>query len=175
MIRSLLAVVIFSLLALPGFAGQLTVAVVSYSDERDPDTIAAALAGQNLAKLTNGARIDSGPGELKHGIVRFTQTTAASPGTVLDQDTRIMGTRAISRIRLTGSTVEAEITTEEDVKLGLSKTVRYSYSGSGEYRPGAISVIGFRQSSSRQPVITKNSKTVKVTSYTTLILAQYLD
>jgi len=173
MLRPIVTLIAVCLLSVPALAGELTVAVISYADERDPNELAAALSGQDLEKLTNAGKVESGPKILRYGRVRFAQTTAASPGTVLSQNTRIGNFRAISRIRLTGSTVDAEITTEEEVSVGLSKTVRYSYSGSGEYTPGAIALLGVRQSTSRQPVITKNNKTVKVTSYTTLVLAQY--
>jgi len=151
-------------------AGRLDIAVIQFTDKRDPAIIAEGLRSVDLAKVTDSDRTETNVAGLRAGWVVFSQSMAVSPGNSFSTSTRLTNQRADVTGSLNGSKLSVQITILEGVKIGLRKYRQSSYSGSGSVAGGGPQLISVTRSTGK----TANSRG-RISSYdfTTIIAASY--
>lgn len=169
-ILSLLAVLVTSTLA---HAGQLNLAVLQFTDARDPSEITSALAQVDLLKVTNSDRVETNVAGLRGGYVVFAQSIGVPSSGNFGNSTRIGNQRADVSGSLGGGRVNVEIAIEEGVKVGLRKFTRSVYSGSGEISR-VPQIISIKQSKGRSQIAIKGDAKLTSYNFTSVLVAQYL-
>ncbi len=151
-------------------AGRLDIAVIQFTDKRDPDVIAEALHGVDLATITDSDRTETKVPGLSAGWVIFTQSLNVSSGGSFSSSTRLTNQRADVAGSLSGTKLSVQVTILEGVKIGLRKYKQSSYSGTGSVAGGVPQLISVARSTGK----TANSRG-RVTSFdfTTIIAAVY--
>lgn len=154
-------------------AGRVDLAVLQFSDARDPDAIAAALQEVDLLQITNSDRTETNIPALRGGNVVFVQSLGVSGNGPFANSTRLSNQRADVSGSLNSGKLNVEITIEEGVDVGLRKFTRRSYSGSGLVSSKGAKLLSFKQSKGRTQTAIKGQ--AKLTSYDfmTLVVAQY--
>lgn len=161
------------LLSLPAFAGQLDVAVIRFSDQRDPGALAAALAGVDLAELSNAGRTRTKDPVLFGGSVLFSQSIPANPGTTFNATTRIGNARADVAGSLAGGRAQVEITVSEGVQGSVTGFEKRTFQGNAPLPAGPATILSIRQSKVKAPYVVRNQATVETSNPTTVVVAQY--
>jgi hypothetical protein len=170
----LLTLAATALCPLSASAGRLDIAVIQYGDARDANEQATAFAGANLFKITDSDSVESSDAAIRGGKVVFAQSLVVSPGASFAYSTRIGSSRADVSGAFSGSTVQVEITVQEGVDIGLRKFKTSSYSANGSLSSGQPSIIGIKASQGKTASAIKGQQKVISTSFSTLIVAQYV-
>ncbi len=155
-------------------AGRLDIAVIQYGDARDANEQAAAFAGENLFKITDSDSVESSESAIRGGKVVFAQSLVIAPGSSFANSTRLASSRADVSGTFSGSNVQVEITVQEGVNIGLRKFKSSSYAASGALSGGQASIIGIKASKGKTASAVKGQQKVVSTSFSTLIVAQYV-
>jgi len=151
-------------------AGRLDIAVIQFTDKRESATIAEALHGVDLAKITDSDRTETKVPGLSAGWVIFTQSLNVSSGGKFASTTRLSDQRADVVGSLNGSNLSVQVTILEGVKIGLRKYKQNTYSGSGSVAGGVPQLVGVTRSTGK----TANSRGRIISyDYTTIIAAVY--
>lgn len=172
--RTLLSAVAVALFASSSvLAGRLDIAVLQFSDARDPDAVAAALQQVNLLEITNSDRTETNVPALRGGNVVFVQSLGVPGNGLFANSTRLSNQRADVSGSLKSGVLSVEITIEEGVDVGLRKFTRRSYSGSGSVANRGVQLLSVKQSKGRTQTAIKGQ--AKLTSYdfTTIVVGQY--
>jgi hypothetical protein len=167
----LFAAALTLLAALPSVhAGRLDIAVIQFSDKREPQLIIDGLREVNLAKITNSDRTETNVPGLRGGWVIFTQSLGVAPGGSFSSSTRLGSQRADVSGSLKGDQLSVQIAIQEGVKVGLRKYRERSYSGSNSVAGGVPQLISITRSTNK----TANLKgRVTVTESSTIVAAIY--
>ncbi|MDD5198318.1 MAG: hypothetical protein PHC88_00815 [Terrimicrobiaceae bacterium] len=168
----LLAAVSF-LTPLAAHAGRLDIAVMQFTDPRDPTAMAQALNGVDLAQITDSDRTETNVPALRGGYVVFTQTLAVSPGGKFASTTRLTNQRADVSGSLNGSRLSVSIRILEGVKIGLRKFRESLYTGSASVAGGVPQLISVAQRIGKTQTAIKGRATIVSYNYTTIIAARY--
>jgi len=151
-------------------AGRLDVAVIQFTDKREPATIAEALHGVDLATITDSDRTETKVPGLVSGWVIFTQSLNVPSGGKFASTTRLTDQRADITGSLNGTNLSVEVTILQGVKIGLRKHKQNTYSGAGSVAGGVPQLIGITRSTGK----TANSRGRIISyDYTTIIAAVY--
>jgi hypothetical protein len=151
-------------------AGRLDIAVIQFTDKRDPAIIADGLRGVDLAKITDSDRTETKVAGLQSGWVVFSQSMSLSGGSFATS-TRLTNQRADVTGSLSGSKLSVQITILEGVKIGLRKYRQSSYAGSGSVAGGVPQLISVTRSTGK----TANSRGhISSYDFTTIIAASYM-
>lgn len=154
-------------------AGQLTIAVMQFSDDRDPSVISQSLAGVNLAAITDSDRTETNETGLRGGWVVFAQTLNVNPGGAFASSTRLGNQRADVSGSLSGSNLSVRVTILEGVKVGLRKHRENTYEASGSVAGGVPQLVGVRQSKGKTQTAIKGRSTITTVNFTTIVAASY--
>lgn len=154
-------------------AGRLDVAVVQFPEEKSPEELNAALAGESLFEMTNSNRTMTKVSYLKGGYVLFAQSLTVAPGSAFASVTRIKDERADVQGRYAGGSLTLSIELMEGVKAGLRSFQNKIYSGSASLPAGAPSVLSIRRIRGKAPSVIKGQTKVVKYDLTTAIIAQY--
>ncbi len=144
-----LALLLLCLQTLAASAAQIDLAVIQFPEPKTEAGLNAALAGLNLAEITNSDRTVSRHPDLKYSTVLFAQTTSAS---ALNSSTRLGAVRALVRGTLRGGRLDLRVELSEGVQSGLRSFSSRTYQGSTAISPGSPKVVSLR-------VITKKTNT----------------
>lgn len=155
------------------FAGQLTLAVIQYTDARDADSLAAGFAGVDLAEVTNSDQVESRDSSIRGGRVLFAQSIPVGNSTSISSSTRLGALRADVSGRFNQPTVQAEIVIQDGVNVGIRKFSRSVYAGSGRLSGTTPAIISIRESSGRSQTAVKGQAKLTTYNFTTLMVAQW--
>lgn len=172
--RFLLVVTIFALGLAPftSKADQLTIAVIQYTDLRDPAAMQAAFAETDLTTITDSDTVEAKNTAIRGGRVVFVQTLPIGKSGPFASSTRLTNQRADIQGSVSGNTVSAEITIQEGVSVGIRKFTRSTYAGSGAVAGLMPSIISSRSSTGRTQTAVKGQSKLTNYTFTTLIIAQ---
>ncbi len=154
-------------------AGQLEIAVMQFSDARDPSAVSAALNGVDLAGITDSDRTETSVPALRGGWVVFTQTVGVNPGGSFGSITRLGNQSANVSGALNGTNLSVKITILEGVKVGLRKHRENTYEATGSVAGGVPQLIGVRQSKGKTQTAIKGRSSIVYVSFTTIVAAKY--
>lgn len=155
------------------FAGELHLAVVQYTTEKDPALLASGFADVNLFEATNADSVIKGDNAIRGGSVIFAQSLPASSGSRLTTSTRLGADRVEVTTSLNGTHVSAKITLFSGVDQALRSFTQRTYAAEGDVAGGRPVVISIQRSSGRSANNIKGKVSVKEVGYTTAIIAQY--
>jgi hypothetical protein len=173
--RALLAgICIIAALATNAQAGQLTIAVVQYSDARIAETLAAGFSAVTLSEVTNSDKVESRDPAIRGGRVLFAQTIPASSSAPFSSSTRLGVHRADVTGRLQLPKLKVEVSIQEGVDVGIRKFSRSVFSGSGALQGASPTILGIRESTGKTQSAIKGKATLNTFSYTTLVVAQWV-
>lgn len=167
-----IASLVLILQSLCAFSAQLDLALVEYPEGKTVEALQTALAGVNLADITNADRTITSVSYLRGGNVLFARSTSVTAP--LDSSTRLGN----SRVDLTGSLqnnmLNVEIRLSEGIDAGLHRFSTRTYKGSALLSPGSPRVIGLRILKGKCNSMTKSGgAVVKETVKCHAILAQW--
>lgn len=165
--RFLLAILAVSLTA---HAGQLDLAIIQFPEVKTAPELEAALAGVNLAGITNSNRTMTSESYLKGGYVVFAQSLPATPRFV--SSTRISNFRADVDGRLTSNHVAVKITLNEGVAAGLRRFSSRSYAADAPLASGQPHVLAIRQITGKTQGVIKGQANVQETNFSLVIIGQ---
>jgi hypothetical protein len=154
-------------------AGQLTVAVMQFSDERNLTVVGQSLNAVDLAAITDSDRTETNEPGLRGGWVIFAQTLNVNPGGRFAGSTRLANQRADVSGSLNGSQLDVRINILEGVKVGLRKHRENTYEASGSVAGGVPQLIGVRQSKGKTQTAIKGRSNIVSVNFTTIIAAKY--
>jgi len=165
-----LAVLLFLFQTLSAFSAQLDLALLQFPEVKTVAELDAALAGVNLAEITNADRTVTSVPALKGGSVLFTQSVPAAP--VLHSSTRLGNFRGDVNGTLTDDRLQLEIRLSEGVDAGLRRFSSRTYSGSATLKAGAPRVVSIRVITGKTNSVSKGKSEVRETTTCHVILAQ---
>jgi hypothetical protein len=173
---TILFAAVLSLLVAPltAQAGRLDIAVMQFTDKRDPEAMAAALREIDLVKITDSDRTETSVPALRGGWVVFTQSIGVNPGGQFASSTRLTNQRADVSGSLNGSNLSVKISILEGVKVGLRKYTENTYEGSGSVAGGVPQLVGIRQTKNKTQTAIKGRTTITYMNFTTIIAARYV-
>lgn len=154
-------------------AGQLTIAVMQFSDDREPSVISQSLASVDLAAITDSDRTETNETGVRGGWVIFAQTLNVNPGGSFASSTRLGNQRADVSGSLNGSNLNVRITILEGVKVGLRKHRENTYEAAGSVAGGVPQLVGLRQSKGKTQTAIKGRSKIELVNFTTVIAAKY--
>lgn len=154
-------------------AGQLTIAVMQFSDDRDPAVISQSLASVNLAAITDSDRTETNETGLRGGWVLFAQTLNVNPGGGFASSTRLGNQRADVTGSLNGTNLSVRINILEGVKVGLRKHRENTYEATGSVAGGVPQLVGVRQSKGKTQTAIKGRQSIVSVNFTTIVAASY--
>jgi hypothetical protein len=165
-----LAALVFLFQTFSAFASQLDLAVIQFPEVKTAAELNAALAGLNLAEITNADRTLTDVPYLKGGTVLFTQSLPSNA--VLNSSTRLGNSRAEVKGTLKNNSLQVEIRLSEGVDAGLRRFSSRIYSGSAPLSTGAPRVLAVRTITGKTNSVSKEKAEVKQTMACHVILAQ---
>jgi len=172
--RALLAgICLIAALATTTQAGQLTIAVVQYTDARTAESLAAGFSAVTLSEVTNSDKVEARDPAIRGGRVLFAQTIPASSSTPFASSTRLGVQRADVTGRLQAPNLKVEVSIQEGVDVGIRKFSRSVFSGSGALQGTSPTILGIRESTGKTQSAIKGKATLNNFNYTTLVLAQW--
>lgn len=154
-------------------AGRLDVAVLQFSDARDPAAMSEALRQVDLRKVTDSDRTETSVPGLRGGNVIFVQSLPVPAGGQFASSTRLTNQRADVSGSLAGSNLTVRISILEGVKVGLRKFRESVYEGTGSIAGGEAQLIGIKQSKNKSQTVIKNRSQTITYEFTSIIVAQY--
>ncbi len=173
-LRALIAgICLIAALAANTQAGQLTIAVVQYTDARTADSLAAGFSSVKLSDVTNSDNVESSDPAIRGGRVLFAQTIPASASTAFSSSTRLGVNRADVTGRLQAPKLKVEVAIQEGVDIGIRKFSRSVFSGSGALQGDNPTILGIRESTGTTQSAIKGKATLKNYNFTTLVLGQW--
>jgi len=165
-----LAALVFLLQTFSAFATQLDLAGIQFPEVKTAAELNAALAGLNLAALTNADRTLTNVPYLKGGTVLFTQSLPSTAS--LNSATRLGNSRAEVTGAFKNNSLHVEIRLSEGVDAGLRRFSSRIYSGSAPLSTGAPRVLAVRTITGKTNSVSKGKAEVKETVTCHVILAQ---
>jgi hypothetical protein len=144
-----LALLLLCLQTLAASAAQIDLAVIQFPEPKTEAELNTALAGVNLADITNSDRTITRHPLLRHSNVLFAQTTSPA---ALNSSTRLGAVRADVRGTYRNGRIDIRIDLSEGVQSGLRSFSSRFYQGSAALSPGSPKVVSLR-------VITKKTNT----------------
>lgn len=157
MIRLTTLVVLFQMLC--ASAAQLDLALVQFPEVKTVEDLNAALAGVDLAEMTNADRTVTTVPYLKGGRVLFSQSLDPAAG--LDSSTRIGNSRAEVGGNLKNNFLNLEIRLSEGVDAGLRRFSSRNYKGSAKLQTGVARVVSIRVFTEKSNSVTKTVSEIK--------------
>jgi len=124
--------------------GNLTLAVVQYSDSRDEAAVAAAFAETNLAEVTNSDSIASKDAAIRGGSVLFSQTIPSTGQGSFSNTTRLNIFRSELKGAFSKGVLNASVNLEKGVDEGLRRFSRSVYQGKATLRGNTPTVLSVR-------------------------------
>jgi len=155
-------------------AGQLTIAVVQYTDARTPESLAAGFSGVNLSEVTNSDNVESKDMAIRGGRVLFAQTSSISATASFANSSRLGSQRADVTGSLKAPSLKVQVVIQDGVDVGIRKFSRSVFSGSGALQGNSPTILGIRESTGKTQSAIKGKASVTSYSYTTLVLAQWV-
>ena len=165
-----LAALVFLLQTFSAFAGQLDLAVVQFPEVKTTAELNAALAGLNLAEITNADRTITSIPYLQGGRVLFCQSAPSTAS--LNSSTRLGNSRAEVTGAFKNNSLQVEIRLSEGVDAGLRRFSNRLYSGSASLSTGSPRVLAVRTITGKTNSVSKEKAVVKETVTCHVILAQ---
>lgn len=165
-----LSILLFSAVAQ---AGQLTIAVIQYTDARTAETLAAGFAGADLTEITNSDNVESKDSAIKGGRVLFATTMPVSSGSSFASSTRLGVQRADLSVKFSPSNLRVEVTLQDGVDIGIRKFSRSVFAGSGPLNGSEPTIISIRESTGKTQSAVKGKATLKTYNFSTLVVAQW--
>lgn len=144
-----LVLLFLCLQSLAALAGQIDLAVIQFPEPKTEADLNAALAGTQLADLTDSDRTITRHPLLRHSNVLFAQSTSTS---ALNSSTRLGAVRADVRGTYRSGRLDIRIDLSEGVQAGLRSFSSRTYQGSALISPGSPKVVSLR-------IITKKTNT----------------
>ena len=154
-------------------AGQLTIAVVQYTDARTAEALSSGFAEADLTEITNSDKVESKDMAIKGGRVLFATTLPVGSGTSFAYSTRLGVQRADLSGRFSSPNLQANITLQDGVDIGIRKFSRSVFAGSGALSGSAPTIISIRESTGKTQSAVKGKATLKTYNFTTLVVAQW--
>jgi hypothetical protein len=165
-----LAALVFLLQTFSAFAAQLDLAVVQFPEVKTTAELNAALAGLNLAEITNADRTITSIPYLQGGRVLFCQSAPSTAS--LNSSTRLGNSRAEVTGAFKNNSLQVEIRLSEGVDAGLRRFSNRLYSGSASLSTGSPRVLAVRTITGKTNSVSKEKAVVKETVTCHVILAQ---
>lgn len=165
-----LAALVFLLQTFSAFAAQLDLAVVQFPEVKTTAELNAALAGLNLAEITNADRTITSIPYLQGGRVLFCQSAPSTAS--LNSSTRLGNSRAEVTGAFKNNSLQVEIRLSEGVDAGLRRFSNRLYSGSASLSTGSPQVLAVRTITGKTNSVSKEKAVVKETVTCHVILAQ---
>lgn len=165
-----LAALVFLLQTFSAFAAQLDLAVVQFPEVKTTAELNAALAGLNLAEITNADRTITSIPYLQGGRVLFCQSAPSTAS--LNSSTRLGNSRAEVKGAFKNNSLQVEIRLSEGVDAGLRRFSNRLYSGSASLSTGSPRVLAVRTITGKTNSVSKEKAVVKETVTCHVILAQ---
>jgi hypothetical protein len=164
-----LAVLFLCLLTSAASARQIDLAVIQFPEPKTAEELNAALAGTQLAAMTNSDRTTTNVPYLKGGTVLFAQSGGLG---ILDSSTRLGALRADVKGALQNGRLDVRIDLSEGVKSGLRSFTSRSFQGAEALPPGSPRVIALRTITRKTQSGTKGAIKIGESSTTNAIIAQ---
>ena len=152
------------------FATQLDLAVVQFPEVKTAAELNAALAGLNLAEITNADRTITSIPYLQGGRVLFCQSAPSTA--TLNSSTRLENSRAEVTGEYKNNSLHVEIRLSEGVDASFRRFSSRLYSGSAPLSTGSPRVLAVRIISGKTNSVSKGKAEVKETVTCHVILAQ---
>ena len=152
------------------FATQLDLAVVQFPEVKTGAELNTALAGLNLAEITNADRTITSIPYLQGGRVLFCQSAPSTA--TLNSSTRLENSRAEVTGEYKNNSLQVEIRLSEGVDAGLRRFSSRLYSGSAPLSTGSPRVLAVRTITGKTNSVSKGKAEVKETVTCHVILAQ---
>ena len=165
-----LAALVFLFQTFSAFATQLDLAVVQFPEVKTAADLNVALAGLNLAEITNADRTITSVPYLKGGTVLFTQSLPSTAS--LNSSTRLGNSRAEVTGAFQNNSLQVEIRLSEGVDAGLRRFSNRVYNGTAPLSTGAPRVVSVRTIRGKTNSVSKDKAEVKETVTCHVILAQ---
>jgi len=165
-----LAALVFLLQTFSAFAAQLDLAVVQFPEVKTTAELNAALAGLNLAEITNADRTITSIPYLQGGRVLFFQSAPSTAS--LKSSARLGNSRAEVTGAFKNNSLQVEIRLSEGVDAGLRRFSNRLYSGSASLSTGSPRVLAVRTITGKTNSVSKEKAVVKDTVTCHVILAQ---
>lgn len=162
--------IIFFMLTLPAFSGQLNLAVIQFPGKKTAAELEGALCGASLAELTNSNRTMTKESYLKGGYVIFFQSFTSAAH--FRSSTRLSDSKADVDGSLANGRIHVSIFLTDGVAAGLRSFSRRAFQGSSELKPGQPRVISLRQITEKTRQMSRGNSQLKETEYCTAIIAQ---
>ncbi len=154
-------------------AGQLTIAVIQYTDARTADALSAGFAGADLTEVTNSDKVESRDMAIKGGRVLFATTLPVGSGTSFNYSTRLGVQRADLSGKFSPPNLKTEIILQDGVDIGIRKFSRSVFAGSGSLSGSNPTIISIRESTGKTQSAVKGKATLTTYNFTTLVVAQW--
>jgi hypothetical protein len=151
-------------------AAQLDLALVQFPEVKTAAELNAALAGVNLAEITNADRTITSIPYLQGGRVLFCQSAPSTDS--LNSSTRLGNSRAEVTADFQNNSLQVEIRLSEGVDAGLRRFSSRLYSGSAPLSVGSPRVLAVRTILGKTNSVSKGKAEVKETVTCHVILAQ---
>ena len=161
---------VFLFQTLSAFAAQLDLAVVQFPEVKTAAELNAALAGVNLAEITNADRTVTSVRYLQGGKVLFSQSIPSTA--TLNSSTRLGNSRADVTGSLKNNSLQVEIRLTEGVDSGLRRFTSRTHAGSAPLPTGEPRVIAMRIITGKTNSVTKGRAEVKESVSCHVVLAQ---
>ena len=168
MIRLAVLALIFQ--SLSAFAGQLDLAVLQFPEVKTVEQLNAALAGANLAEITNADRTVTPVSALQGARVLFAQSLPSTGA--IRSSTRLGNSRADVEGIYKNNSLQVEIRLTEGVDSGLRRFTSRTHAGAAPLPPGSPRVIAMRLITEKKKSATKGNAEVKESVSCHVVLAQ---
>jgi len=165
-----LVALVFLFQTFSAFATQLDLAVVQFPEVKTAAELNTALAGLNLAEITNADRTITSIPYLQGGRVLFCQSAPSTA--TLNSSTRLENSRAEVTGEYKNNSLHVEIRLSEGVDAGLRRFSSRLYSGSAPLSTGSPRVLAVRIITGKTNSVSKGKAEVKETVTCHVILAQ---
>ena len=165
-----LVALVFLFQTFSAFATQLDLAVVQFPEVKTAAELNTALAGLNLAEITNADRTITSIPYLQGGRVLFCRSAPSTA--TLNSSTRLENSRAEVTGEYKNNSLHVEIRLSEGVDAGLRRFSSRLYSGSAPLSTGSPRVLAVRIITGKTNSVSKGKAEVKETVTCHVILAQ---
>ena len=165
-----LAVAFLFAFSLPAFSSQLNLAVVQFPEIKTVAQLDQALAGTNLAEMTNSNRTMTKASYLKGGYVIFSQSFPAAGH--FKSITRLSNNRADVDGLLGKGKIAVAISLSEGVAAGLRRFSRRVFQGASDLKAGQPRVVSIRQIDEKTRQVVRGDVSMVETTSCTAIIAQ---
>ena len=165
-----LAVAFLFAFSLPAFSSQLNLAVVQFPEIKTVAQLDQALAGTNLAEMTNSNRTMTKASYLKGGYVIFSQSFPAAGH--FKSITRLSNNRADVDGTFGNGKIHVTISLSEGVAAGLRRFSSRMFQGTSDLKAGQPRVVSVRQIAEKVRQVSRGDVSMAETISCTAIIAQ---